>query len=131
MVEAHEDQIFPYNSEANAVFPSKEYLKRFEEPTADPMKIHIKFLAAWHNFYKKYTCETGKAAHLLEYGGGPTLHSLITASKYVETITFADYAESNRNEINMWMKENKECELHVLLLLELTRHISPPPPPPQ
>ena len=115
MAKAQEGQIFGYNSESNALFPAKEYLKRFGEPTADPMKIHVKFLAAWHNFYKKYTCETGKAVHLLEYGGGPALYSLITASKYVETITFADYAESNRNEINMWRKESRECELHLLL----------------
>ena len=91
-----------YNAEANAVFPSKEYLKRFSDPTADPMKVHSKFLEAWHKFYSKYTNGSRNSRALLEFGGGPTVHSLISASQHVETVTFADYAESNRNEISIW-----------------------------
>lgn len=100
----------PYNSSANASFPSKEYLKRFSDPTTDPMEVHIKFLKAWHDFYKKYSDNMAKPVHLLEFGGGPTIHSLITASKHVETITFADYAESNRNEIVMWKDKIEGCK---------------------
>lgn len=91
-----------YNSEANAVFPSKEYLKRFVDPTADPMKVHSKFLEAWHTFYDRYSNGSNGSRALLEFGGGPTIHSLISAAQHVETITFADYAESNRDEIIMW-----------------------------
>ena len=97
------DLTCPYNSEANLMFPSKNYLKRFVDPTSDPMNIHVKFLEAFHYFYQKYTGDGEKMARLLEFGGGPTLYSLITASKHVETISFADYAESNRNEITSWM----------------------------
>ncbi len=92
----------PYSDAANIVFPSKEYLKRFTDPTADPMKIHIKFLNAWHEFYQEHRSEFSDSSSLLEFGGGPTLYSLISASKYVNSITFADYAESNRNEIIDW-----------------------------
>lgn len=91
-----------YNSDANAVFPSKEYLRRFIDPTADPMKVHSKFLKAWHKFYSGYTNGSSSSCALLEFGGGPTIHSLISASQHVETITFADYAESNRTEITTW-----------------------------
>lgn len=94
-----------YNSEANAVFPSKEYLKRFVDPTADPMKVHSQFLEAWHKFYSVYANGSSCSRALLEFGGGPTVHSLISASEHVETITFADYAESNRKEVTTW-KEN-------------------------
>ena len=99
---------YAYNPEANRIFPSKEYLKRFSDPTGDPMRVHIKFLEAWHNFYQKHGGELGGSANLLEFGGGPTLHSLITASKHVRNITFSDYAESNRNEITLWKDKADE-----------------------
>lgn len=104
------DLTYPYNSEANAVFPSKEYLKRFVDPTEDPMNVHVKFLEAWHFFYQKYIGDLRKTANLLEFGGGPTLHSLITASKHVENISFADFAEPNRNEIILWRDKTDGCE---------------------
>ena len=96
---------FQYNAEANAEFHSKEYLKRFMDPKADPMKVHVKFLGAYHNFYDKHVNGKKPLKCLLEFGGGPALHSLISASRYVENISFADYAESNRNEIIMWKDE--------------------------
>ena len=97
-----------YNSGANSLFPSKEYLKRFIDPTADPMKVHSKFLKAWHDFYHKYGNGSTDPKCLLEFGGGPTLHSLITACNYIDKIVFADYAESNRNEIIFWRDDKSE-----------------------
>ncbi len=104
------DVTCPYNSSANSSFPSKEYLKRFSDPTIDPMQVHVKFLKAWHDFYEKYLGKMEKPVHLLEFGGGPTIHSLITAAKHVETVTFADYAASNRNEIVMWKGKIEGCK---------------------
>jgi len=92
----------PYSSQANSSFPSKEYLKRFINPTFDPMQVHSQFMRAWHDFYNKYSTKMEKPLHLLEFGGGPTIHSLVTAAEHMDSITFADYAESNRNEIVMW-----------------------------
>lgn len=95
-----------YEADANAQFPSKEYLKRFIDPVSDPMKVHVKFLQAYHDFYDKYCNGAGAGESgtktLLEFGGGPTLHSVISATRHVGTITFADYAESNRSEITTW-----------------------------
>ena len=91
-----------YDVEANVHFDSKEYLKRFVDPLADPMRVHVKFLSAWHQFYDKYAAGGDSKKRLLEFGGGPTLYSLISASRYIESVTFAEYAESNRNEIAMW-----------------------------
>ena len=105
-----DDITCPYSSKSNASFPSKEYLKRFKEPTTDPMQVHVKFLQAWHDFYEKYSGNLEKPLHLLEFGGGPTIHSLITAAKHVDTVTFADYAESNRNEIISWRDKSDGCK---------------------
>lgn len=99
-----------YNSEANAVFPSKEYLKRFVDPMSDPMKVHVQFLQAWHYFYKTYVNGVSNSLSLLEFGGGPALHSLISASEHVDSITFADYAESNRNEVITWKQRTDGCK---------------------
>ena len=91
-----------YEADENIQFNSKEYLKRFIDPVTDPMKVHVKFLQSYHDFYDKYcNGETG-ARTLLEFGGGPTLHSVISATRHVRSITFADYAESNRAEIIAW-----------------------------
>ncbi len=103
-----------YNADANTLFPSKEYLKRFIDPTADPMKVHSKFLKAWHDFYQKYANGTTDSKSLLEFGGGPTLHSLISACWHVGSITFADYAESNRNEIILWKDTKQNRRLTVI-----------------
>ncbi|CAH1791716.1 unnamed protein product [Owenia fusiformis] len=50
-----------------------------------------------------------KGAKLLEFGTGPTIHTLISASKYVTDITCAEYAECNRNEINKWLQWDKDA----------------------
>ena len=104
-----------YDSDANSLFPSKEYLKRFTDPTGDPMKVHSQFLKAWHDFYHKYINGSTASRSLLEFGGGPTLHSLITACSHVDSITFADYAESNRNEIIFWKEKKNEGEILTTL----------------
>lgn len=100
-----------YDPEHCKSYKSKEYLERYVDPTKDPMNTHVKFLEAWHYFYKKYIAgDLRKTANLLEFGGGPTLYSLITASQHVENISFAEYAEPNRNEIIWWMDKRDGCE---------------------
>ena len=101
-----------YNPDANLFFPAKAYLNRFKHPENDPMKVHAKFLNAWHLFYQKYgcTCTFNSSKCLLEFGGGPTIYSLISASKYIGSITFADYAETNRAEITLWRDKKTGCQ---------------------
>lgn len=44
---------------------------------------------------------------LLEFGGGPTIYQLITASKHAKEIHFSDHLDTNLTEIKLW-KENKQ-----------------------
>ena len=61
-----------------------------------------------YDFYAKYKSKwDNKTARLLEFGGGPVITSLISAAPYVNQITFAAYAESERREIELW-KDGKE-----------------------
>ena len=79
--------------------------------TDDPMRVHSKFLEQWHNFYTSFGHEFDlSSSTLLELGGGPTIHSLISACQHVSKITFSDYAETNRREIRMWKENDAKCE---------------------
>ena len=77
----------------------------------DPMKVHSKFLDQWHSFYSRYGDEFDpSSATLLELGGGPTIHSLISACQHVSRITFSDYADTNRREIQLWKDNDAKCK---------------------
>ena len=96
-----------YDSKINAAFPTKAYLERFGDPKIDPRQLQVNFLKGFHSFYSKYVSQ-GDSKSLLEFGGGPALFSLLSAAKHVESITFADYAESNRKEILQWREGASE-----------------------
>ncbi len=44
---------------------------------------------------------------LLEIGGGPTIHQLISARNKVETIVFGEYLKKNRVEVKGWREARK------------------------
>ena len=96
-----------YDPEANKLFPSKGYLERFHDPKIDTTQSFKQYLAAFHSFYEKRISNTTGSKSLLEFAGGPTVYSLISAAKYVDSITFADYAATNRDEIQLW-KDGKD-----------------------
>ena len=100
--------ISKYNPEANKVFPAKAYLERFKDPKTDPTCSQMQFLKGFHSFYEKYIDGSGGSKSLLEFGGGPTLFTLISAAKHVDSITYAEYADTNRNEIQLWKDEKNE-----------------------
>lgn len=100
-----------YDSELNTAFPAKPYLEQFKDPKTDPTKSQTQFLQGFHSFYEKYVRGSSDSLSLLEFGGGPALFSLISASKYVERITFSDYAETNRDEVLRWRDKKSRCKL--------------------
>ena len=88
--------ITKYSPEMYAAFPAKAYLKQYKDPKTDPTTKQPSFLKAFHSFYENHIASNGsRSMSLLEFGGGPCLHTLITAAKYVDNITFSDYAENN------------------------------------
>lgn len=69
------------------------------------------------NMYRKYQ-PSGK---LLEFGGGPTLYTLISSAKFVDEIHFSDLSENNLQEIRDWKNERGFSWSHYVhrsLLLE-------------
>ena len=86
-------------------FPTKGFLMtRFKSPHADTVSTkHMGFLKNLHDFYELIV-KGDKPLWLLEFGGGPSLYTLISAAKHVDKIVFAEYAESNRREVEMWVE---------------------------
>jgi len=46
---------------------------------------------------------------MIDIGGGPTIYQLISARNKVRTITFAEYLESNRDEVNKWRRNEADA----------------------
>lgn len=82
-------------------FNARSYLEaRFATPNEFRSEFYLR---SFHDFYQKYHSEwDAKTARVLEFGGGPCIHTLISAAPYVSDITFADYAEDNLQEIRLW-----------------------------
>jgi len=123
----------------NSVLSGKSYLNEFD------CKVYLSFYydtnedsnedggfsfhkQQLYNFYTKYNSKwNNKTARLLEFGGGPVITSLISAAPYVDQITFAAYAESERREIELW-KHGKEgahdWSSHFINIVNEVEHIA-------
>ena len=92
-------------------FDSKEYLYKYYAPSEESTNLntYCKFYSQkLRKFYKKYNSKwNNQTAKLLEFAGGPSILSLISAAPYVGQITFSAYLESERKEIELW-KHAKE-----------------------
>ena len=61
---------------------------------------------------------------MLEFGGGPCIHSLISACPHVKEIVFAEFTEANRKETEAWRNRDKSSHdwspffIHVVQTLE-------------
>ncbi len=87
--------------------PSFYLNQRFTDPEDKQRGVHPFLLKCIHEFYEKFGSEWNKeSAKLLEFGGGPTLYTLISAAPFVADITFADYAPGNLKAIELW----RDCD---------------------
>jgi len=107
----------------NAVLSGKSYLDEFDckaylgsfhatskgNPSEDGMIPMIRFHGHQaYDFYVKYNSKwNNKTTRLLEFSGGPVITFLISATPYINQITFAAYDESEQKEIELW-KHGKE-----------------------
>lgn len=89
-----------------AKFDARSYLEaRFAGPNEFRSEFYLK---NFHEFYQRFHTEwDAKTARLLEFGGGPCIHTLISAAPYVSEIVFADYAEDNLKEVKLWRDSDR------------------------
>ena len=81
--------------------------RRFSDPTDKERGAQPFYLKSIHDFYqgfgKNWNSDT---ARLLEYGGGPVIYPLISASPFVNEIVFVDYLKSNIDLVALWKNES-------------------------
>ena len=79
-------------------FSPMEYLHEYWSDSDQESDFSARFL---HEIFE--SLEPQKT--MVDVGGGPTLYQLISARNKVESITFAEYLESNRCEVEKWVKD--------------------------
>lgn len=86
-------------------FDAKNYLMtRFDGQINDRSFMGF-YLQGYHQFYQRFGHCLAESS-LLEFGGGPSIYSLISAAPYVKRITFAEYVPSARHEVEIWQKND-------------------------
>ncbi|KAJ8368553.1 hypothetical protein SKAU_G00085810 [Synaphobranchus kaupii] len=81
-------------------FDNREYLRSFYRAPDDVSSFMLRHLN------ETFSSGNIKGSRLIDIGSGPTIHGLISASKYFEEIMVSDFTDSNRREIEKWL--NKE-----------------------
>uniref|UniRef100_A0A667YFP9 Zgc:64002 n=1 Tax=Myripristis murdjan TaxID=586833 RepID=A0A667YFP9_9TELE len=63
-----------------------------------------------------------KGKRLIEVGTGPTIHTLISACEHFEEIVVSDYTDSNRRELEKWIRAEEGCfnwDPHIQFVCDL------------
>ena len=88
------------------VYYSEYYEYLFEEDTAAERSTTFRHfqLAQTYNFYSTLESEAAsdRRLHILEFGGGPSVASLISAAPYAEKMVFSEFVGRNRESVDMW-----------------------------
>ena len=82
-------------------FNPKDYLNPFNkspECVAKEGDLHLGtfFVLNYHNFWSSFGSNN---LTVLEFGGGPSIYPLISASPFLSEIVFAEFLEANRREV--------------------------------
>jgi hypothetical protein len=85
-------------------FSPQEYLQEYYSSIDKENKAILHFLAEAYTKRVKRSVSLFKKVNFLEFGGGPTIYSLISASPVVDEITFSDYNKNNLAEVRRWLK---------------------------
>lgn len=99
-------------------FNPRDYLNEYYSSIGSENESLMQFYA---DIYKSL----GKNSLMLEFSGGPTIYSLITAAENVDTIHFSDYIKANRDEIKLWKSNPDKAfdwSIYFRRALELEGH---------
>ena len=98
--------------QSNALYYNnpRKYLEDYigvTPPQTIKTEVAIQFvLKSFHEF-----CATLSSGGLkvLEFGGGPSIMSLISLAQYADEIVFTDYDAGCRKEVELWMNQSQEA----------------------
>jgi hypothetical protein len=105
----------PTSSEYRTAFDTSVYIARYNEifnVNSDETGLLEFRMKSLHRFWlniKLSSTTDASAIRCLEYGAGPCIHNLISASPKVDRIVFAEYLEGNRKAVKSWIAGNSEA----------------------
>lgn len=85
-------------------FHPHQYIDEYYAHIGEENQAILTFL---HRTYRYLFSKIEKAL-ILEFGGGPTLYQLISASAYPVEIHFSEYLPENREQIVLWLDDRPE-----------------------
>ena len=92
-----------FMTDYHASFNPNAYLQVFYKTYRGNADKGVFLLKAFHKLWSSLE-STG--LRCLEYGGGPSIANLVSASPKVERIVFAEYTEANREAVKSWIAGN-------------------------
>jgi NNMT/PNMT/TEMT family len=87
-----------------ATFEAQNYLDEYYATIGPENLALLKFFATAYR-------DVPKDSVMLEFSGGPTLYSLISAANSVREIHFSDYLAQNLAEINRWVSGIRKTDI--------------------
>ncbi|XP_035242317.1 nicotinamide N-methyltransferase-like [Anguilla anguilla] len=87
-------------------FDSREYFKAYYR---GPNSGEEFFPFLLQQLNETFSSGNIKGKKLIDIGCGPTIHGLISASKCFEEIVVSDFTDSNRREIEKWLRNEEGC----------------------
>ena len=98
-------QVLRFDDDHEEFFSPKGFLKNLFslEHGTDATWVIQTYLSLHHKFW---TSLESNNLTMLEFGGGPSLYSLISACPHVKEIVFAEFTEPNRNEVEAWLRKD-------------------------
>ncbi|MBW2421995.1 MAG: methyltransferase domain-containing protein [Deltaproteobacteria bacterium] len=86
----------PVVSQSWAQFDPADYLNEYYGDIGSENLALLRFLA-------ETSQDSPEGGRLLDFGGGPTIYTLISAAARVDEIHFADYLDANLDEVRRWI----------------------------
>jgi hypothetical protein len=90
------------------LFEPSTYLSTYFSLDESAGRYKVWQLNKFYEFYSKLNSnrDLNRQLQILEFGGGPSIYSLVSAAPYAEGIVFTDYVDRNRAVAESW--KNKE-----------------------
>ena len=87
-------------------FDPKSYLiSNYTSPEGEPGIAEF-VVSNFHKFWNSFKGPKNNLT-ILEFGGGPTIHTLISACPFAKEIIFSEYTQRNREQVEAWLKKEE------------------------
>jgi hypothetical protein len=85
-----------------SVFNPKTYLEEYYSTVPPENVAHLRFMV-------KAFASVLPSSLTLDFGGGPTLYTLLVAAGKVHNIHYSDYLQANRDEMQKWLRGDADA----------------------